>query len=502
MNDELFQRRLARETHARKQAEALLEEKSLALYLEAQERQAILDALRASEQKLAYQASHDLLTDVFNRGALYERIDEAISSAQRHQYPIWVCFLDMDRFKYINDRYGHAVGDQLLVTITARLHQALRKDDVIGRYGGDEFILMLRGDPHHELTPQTIQRILHTVCEPINIDQHPLQVTCSLGIAAFPIDGDTPAQLIERADAAMYIAKQSGRNMYQFYNAEIHSRVQERALIESCLTDALERNEFVLHYQPQVELLHGRLIGVETLLRWNHPELGLLSPDRFIPFAEESRLINQIGAWVLSEACKQCAAWHKAGFEHLRVAVNLSARQINGLELTKLVDMALADSGLAPAFLELELTETLMMSNLELTLETLHGLHERGVQVAIDDFGTGYSSFAYLKRLPLSSLKIDRQFVSDLDGDATVNSATIAHALIQLAHNLGLRVIAEGVETEQQLHLLRTLGCDEIQGWLHSRAVAADELEQILSTHNDSEWCRDQSPPIELLRAQ
>lgn len=487
--DDILQRRLERESSARKQAEALLEQKSLELFLEAQERQQALDALRESQKQLAWQAAHDALTGVHNRHAMLERLEEILSQAKRHDFPVWVAFIDLDRFKYVNDRYGHAVGDRLLVALSSRLRDVLRREDLVGRYGGDEFILVLQGDAQNDLSTQAIDRIRAAISEPLSFDGFTLNMTSSIGIAAFPADGDQPSMLIERADAAMYRAKESGRNVCQFYNAEIHARVQERALIESTLPPALSANELVLHYQPQVSLTDGKLVGAEALIRWQHPELGLLLPDRFIPLAEESVLINRIGAWALSEACKQCAAWHQAGLGRLRIAVNLSLRQLNGLELITLVDEALAASGLPADCLELELTESLMMTNIELTLETLHALHERGVQVALDDFGTGYSSFAYLKQLPLSCLKVDRQFVVGLGEEGgNADGEVIVRTLIQLAHNLGLRVIAEGVETSDQLAVLCSLGCDEMQGWLYSRALSARAFEAMIAEHRDEEW--------------
>lgn len=502
-SDDILQRRLARETSARKQAEALLEEKSLELFLEAQERQQALDALRESKEQLAWQAAHDALTGVHNRKALLERLEEILSHAKRHDFPVWVAFIDLDRFKYVNDRYGHAVGDRLLVALSSRLRSVLRREDLIGRYGGDEFILVLQGDAHNELSTQSINRIMDAICEPLPFEGFSLNITSSIGIAAFPNDGDLPSMLIERADAAMYRAKESGRNLYQFYNTEIHARVQERAMIESTLAPALEARQLLLHYQPQISLHDGKLIGAEALMRWQHPDLGLLGPDRFIPLAEESSLINRIGAWALNEACRQCAAWHKAGLGRLRIAVNLSLRQLNGMELITLVDQALAESGLPPDCLELELTESLMMTNIELTLETLHGLHQRGVQVALDDFGTGYSSFAYLKKLPLSCLKVDREFVRDLgeEGGST-DGEVIVKTLVQLAHNLGLRVIAEGVETRTQLAILGALGCDEMQGWLYSRALSARAFEAMAREHRDEEWSaratRDADKPLRI----
>ena len=487
--DEILKRRLEREASARKQAEALLEAKSLELFLEAQERQQALDALRESKEQLAWQAARDALTGVHTRKALLERLEDILSDARRNDFPVWVAFIDLDRFKQVNDRYGHAVGDRMLVTLSSRLRDVLRREDLIGRYGGDEFILVLQGDAHHELSTQAIDRIMAAICEPLPFEGFSLTLTSSIGIATFPSDGDQPAKLIERADAAMYRAKELGRNLYQFYNAEIHARVQERAMIESTLAPALEARELVLHYQPQVSLTDGQLVGAEALIRWQHPELGLLPPGRFIPLAEESSLINRIGAWALNEACRQCAAWHKAGLGRLRIAVNLSLRQLNGMELVTLVDDALAASGLPADCLELELTESLMMTNIDLTLETLRALHQRGVQVALDDFGTGYSSFAYLKQLPLSCLKVDREFVRDLGEEASsTDGEVIVRTLVQLAHNLGLRVIAEGVETNAQRAILCALGCDEMQGWLYSRALSARAFESLAREHRDEEW--------------
>lgn len=440
------------------------------------------------EQQLAYQATHDALTGVSNRSALLLQLDELLVYARRYQVPCWVAFLDLDRFKQINDRFGHRAGDTLLAAITTRLRQLLRQDDIIGRYGGDEFILVLRGGADSILTPQLLERIMQVVCEPVEVDGHALQVTCSLGIAAFPDDGDSGRILLERADAAMYRAKESGRNLYQLYNGEIHARLLERAQIERHLIDALAREEFFLLYQPKVEVATGKVTGVEALLRWRHPELGVLTPDRFIPMAEETVLINTLGLWVLREACRQCAALHQQGLSELTVAVNLSARQLNGPELIRMVHEALQSSGLAPSSLELELTESLMMSNVEQTMTTLRTLHARGVKISVDDFGTGYSSFAYLNRFPLSCLKIDRQFVAGLGEPGAHEASVITRTLIQLSHSLNLTVVAEGVETREQLQVLRDQGCDQIQGWLHSKAMEPEELLISMRAYDPAAW--------------
>ena len=599
--DDLTARRLAREISAREQAETLLEQKSLELFRQAEERQRVLDALRESEKRyrlivelspdailievngeivftnpsarlmfrethhlslmgrslaslirraktetdalrpminpeseteevavrldgsafdvsvyrisltyqgqpaiqmvardisfrkkleyqLSFQATHDPLTGINNRGALLERLLDAITYARRNSLPVWVAFIDLDRFKFINDHYGHRTGDQILTGITGRLRSILRSNDILGRYGGDEFIVVLRGGPEFDMSSETLERIMQAVAEPMKIDGRSLFVNCSVGVAVFPQDGDSPQQLLEMADAAMYRAKQSGRNRYQFFNQEIQAQLQERTRIESEFSGAIERGEFLLKYQPQIDLRSGDVTGVEALLRWQHPELGLLSPDRFVHMAEESTQINEIGAWVLNTATAQCADWHQMGLGHLRVAVNLSARQLNGQPLIRLVEQALASSGLPPHCLELELTESLMMSNMELTMETLQTLHAMGVQIAIDDFGTGYSNFAYLRKLPISCLKIDRQFIHDLSDTGARNTSIITQALISLGHNLHLRVTAEGVETEHQLRLLQQQGCDEIQGFIHSTALSPDDFKNAMQTHDPKHW--------------
>jgi len=440
------------------------------------------------EYQLSFQATHDPLTGISNRSALLDRMSDAITYARRNSLPVWVAFIDLDRFKFINDHYGHRAGDQILTGISSRLRSILRSNDILGRYGGDEFIVVLRGGPEFEMSPETLERIMQAVAEPTKIDGHSLFVNCSVGVSVFPQDGDSPQQLLEMADAAMYRAKQSGRNRSQFFNQEIQDQLQERTRIESEFSGAIERGEFLLKYQPQIDLRSGAVAGAEALLRWQHPELGLLSPERFVYMAEESTHIHEIGAWVLNTATAQCADWHRAGLGHLRVAVNLSARQLNGQPLIRLVEQALASSGLPPHCLELELTESLMMSNMELTLETLQVLHAMGVQIAIDDFGTGYSNFAYLRKLPVSCLKIDRQFIHDLSDTSARDTSIITQALISLAHNLNLRVTAEGVETEHQLHLLQQQGCDEIQGFIYGNALSPDDFKNALQMHNHTRW--------------
>jgi diguanylate cyclase (GGDEF)-like protein/PAS domain S-box-containing protein len=442
------------------------------------------------EYQLAYQATHDALTGTNNRRALLDHLSDAIAYAYRNQLAVWVAFIDLNRFKLINDRFGHRIGDLVLVSISQRLRQVLRVNDVLGRFGGDEFIVVLRGGTDAAMSSDILDRIMQAVAEPLTVEGHQLRINCSVGVAVFPQDGTTPQLLLERADAAMYRAKESGLHRCQFFNEEIHQHLQTRARIESDLAGAMERGEFFLEYQPQIDLNTGNVVGAEALLRWRHPDLGLMTPERFIDPAEESQLITEIGTWVLDQACKQCAAWHQSGMGRLRIAVNLSARQLNGLPLIRLVDTALTRSGLPADCLELELTESLMMSNIDITKETLQKLHTMGVQVAIDDFGTGYSSFLHLGRLPLACLKIDRQFIHDLSNLDMHDTSIITRTLIQLAQNLGLRVIAEGVENQEQLRLLQQQGCDEIQGFLYSGALVPDEFERQLRLHQPERWRR------------
>ena len=433
------------------------------------------------EQQLAHQATHDGLTGIPNRNRLLENLREALNYADRYQFPVWVAFLDLDRFKFINDHYGHRVGDKLLINLTRRLQNVMRKTDTVGRYGGDEFILVLRGGPDDSMNGIIVERIMEAVNEPMEIDGHHLKLSGSLGLATYPADGSSPDSLIENADIAMYRAKESGRNQYQFFTREMNQQHQEGGQIESALYNVLERDELFLEYQPQLDMRSGRIKGVEALLRWQHPELGLLTPARFISIAEKCGMIARIGEWIIHQACQQAADWERAGLGQLRMAVNLSVRQLDANGLFKTIEAALAASGLAPACLELELTETLMMSDLERTLDVLNKLRAVGVGIAVDDFGTGYSSFAYIKRLPLDSLKIDQSFIQELE--QSEDSHIIVRALIQLAHNLKLRVIAEGVETNFQFEFLKQYGCDEIQGYLYCKPLLPAELEAWLKEH-------------------
>ncbi len=441
------------------------------------------------EKQLAYQATHDTLTGLSSRAALFDHLSKSLAEAKNFGQPVWVAFLDLDRFKQINDRYGHRVGDQLLIIVTERLTHVLRRRDMLGRFGGDEFFIVLQGRPTGNTTSDLFERVMSSIREPITIDTNTLRVGCSIGVASYPSDGESPDELLANADAAMYCTKQSGRNRCQFYNSDIQEQLEKLTRIEMGLVDTLDRGELFIEYQPQVSIETGMVSGTEALLRWEHPELGRLTPNEVIPIAEESSTINRIDAWVVRNACNQIAQWEREGLGKLRVAVNLSARQLPELSLSSIVQSALINSGLLPDRLELELTETLMMSDIKLTQAILLELKQQGIQISVDDFGTGYSSLVYLQTLPLSSLKIDKQFVQALRDDTGHTTNQIVITLIRLAHSLKLRVVAEGVETQSQLHFLRQHGCDEIQGYLCSPPLRAADFSAFMKNHQPQAWC-------------
>ena len=421
------------------------------------------------QQQLEHQASHDALTDLPNRSLLADRLEQAIGYAQRYQHAVWIAFIDLDNFKLVNDSLGHQHGDQLLRTVAARLRACLRECDTVARLGGDEFTLLLMETADTPAAAGLLQRVLESVAAPVTLEGREHTVTCSIGVSVCPQDGIDAQQLLRQADIAMYRAKEAGRNQVQFFEAGMHARINERTLIEAELRHALERGELSLHYQPKVALRSGEMLGMEALLRWQHPSLGMVSPARFIPVAEETGLIVPIGRWVVRTACAQNQAWQQAGLPPQRVAVNLSTRQFKDPGLVDEIVAALHDSGLQPQYLELELTESLMMHNVGAAVEVLTQLKKLGVSLSIDDFGTGYSSLAYLRLFPIDYLKIDQSFVRDMLGDPNV--AAIVRSIIGLAHSLNFKVVAEGVEVEAQLAYLRRYQCDEMQGYLFSRPL-------------------------------
>ncbi|HAT32439.1 MAG TPA: PAS domain S-box protein [Janthinobacterium sp.] len=435
-----------------------------------------ITAVMRFEAELEFQAKHDTLTGLANRNLLRERLSQAIAGAARDGGPLWVLFVDLDRFKFVNDTLGHEAGDALLKILAGRLQAATREADTVARLGGDEFVLVLPGRGDEGLA--LLEGIMEAVAQPLALQEHEFFLTCSIGVAVYPADGDTAETLTKHADIAMYRAKELGRNTFQFYNASMNHRTLERLGMESDLRRALERGEFELHYQPQVELGGGAVVGMEALIRWNHPQLGRIAPALFIGLAEEMGLIIPIGAWVLRNACAQARAWQQAGLGPLRVAVNLSARQFTQKALLESVADALRESGLEARFLELELTESMVMSDVEHAITILRGLKGLGIHISIDDFGTGYSSLSYLRRFPIDVLKIDQSFVKDICGND--DDAAIVLAVISLAHSLRLSVIAEGVETAEQLAFLRAHGCDHMQGYFFSRPLAAQAFEQLL----------------------
>lgn len=439
------------------------------------------------ETQILHQATHDPLTGLPNRVLFHDILARAMDRALRTEKLLAVLFLDLDGFKNINDTLGHGYGDTLLKEIAQRLAATLRKDDLVARsdgmvarQGGDEFIILLQGISVVEDIIHISERILAAVAEPVMADGHEAHVTASIGITVFPFDDTDIEHLLRNADTAMYRAKETGKNNFQFYTAEMNAIMRERMEIENGLRHALERNELVLHYQPQVDIVSGNIVAVEALLRWAHPEKGLIPPDKFIPVAEESGLIVPIGEWTLRAACQQNKAWQDAGLPHIRMAVNLSARQFRQRNMVAVVAKAMEDAGLDPHSdnLELEVTESIIMKDMERTVATLNKLHEMGVRLSVDDFGTGYSSLSYLKRFPINTLKIDQSFIRDITTDP--DDATIAATVIALGHSLHLNVIAEGVETVEQVAFLREMKCDEMQGYYFSRPVPPEEMERLL----------------------
>ncbi|WP_374494955.1 EAL domain-containing protein [Zoogloea sp.] len=433
---------------------------------------------KASEARIAYLARHDPLTGLPNRTLLQDRLDQALANAVRHGSRIAVMFLDLDRFKTINDSLGHMTGDRLLQGVALRLSECTRETDTISRQGGDEFLIVLTDVDGPDDAARVAEKILERLRPSFDIDGQALTTSFSIGIALFPGDGTCAASLMKNADTAMYHAKESGRNTYRFFDEVMNVNALERLQLENALRQALDHQEFSLYYQPQVNLASGRIIGVEALLRWFNGPLGGVPPASFIPLAEECGLIVPIGRWVLHQACRQAVAWQAQGYAPIPVAVNLSAMQFRRTDMVATVREALESSGLSPQWLELELTESLLMQSGIEVEHTLAGLKALGVRMSIDDFGTGYSSLAYLKRFPVDCLKIDQSFVSDLIDDP--DDAAIVRAVIQLGRSLRLDVIAEGTETHEQLDVLRAEGCLAAQGYVFSPPLPPEALSDIL----------------------
>jgi diguanylate cyclase (GGDEF)-like protein len=445
------------------------------------EAQSQAEEIERAKVRLAHLAQHDALTDLPNRILLNDRLVHAIALARRQRKQLAVMFLDLDRFKYINDSLGHAVGDQLLQSVAARLIAAVRSTDTVCRQGGDEFVVLLANIEHAEDAALSAQKVLDALTTSHRIEHFELHVTVSIGISIYPDNGHDADTLIKNADTAMYQAKEGGRNHYQFFEQDMTVVAVERHAIESGLRSALARQEFVLYYQPKINLETGTISGVEALIRWQHPQRDLIPPEQFISIAEECGLIVPIGEWVLREACGHAQSWQDAGLTPVPVAVNISAVQFRHKGFLESVAAILQETGLAPAFLELELTESVLMQDAEATTSVLKALKAMGVRLAIDDFGTGYSSLSYLKRFPIDTLKIDQSFMRDIS-HATTDSddAAIVAAVVGMGKSLNQCVIAEGVETREQMAFLQAQGCGEGQGFYFSEPVTAEEVVALL----------------------
>ncbi len=432
-----------------------------------------------TQERLHFLAHHDLLTELPNRAMLIERLNHAINRTQSTNEPLAVIFLDLDRFKIINDTLGHNAGDQLLQKVADRLRPCVRKRDTVARIGGDEFVILLENIKDIASITSVASNLLDTLAQPFLLEGRELFVTSSIGIGVYPQDGEDSNTLLKNADTAMYRAKEHGRNNYQFYSADMSTRSLEKLTLETDLRHALDRDQFKLFYQPLVDLKNGMIVGLESLLRWQHPELGLISPDDFIPILEETGLIITVGEWVLRTACGQNRQWQNSGLPTLPVSVNLSARQFSETNLAEQISTILKETQLAPTCLHLEITESVIMNNAASTYNILDELNRLGVHLAVDDFGTGYSSLSYLKRFPIDVLKIDRSFVRDITTDP--DDASIVSTVITLAHSLKLKVVAEGVETEEQALFLRNGSCDIAQGYLYSKPIPAQEMMTLLT---------------------
>lgn len=431
------------------------------------------------EEIIRHQAFHDALTDLPNRVLFNDRLNIALASAQRNNGSVAVMFMDLDRFKLINDTLGHSIGDELLKEVALRLQDCLRDGDTVARWGGDEFTVLLPKIESVNDAINTAYRILDALKAAFVIRRHELFVTTSIGIAIYPEDGQEAEILLQNADVALYRSKEQGRGTCQLYNPTMNAK--EQFILENSLRHALDRDEFILHYQPKVNICTGEIVGLEALVRWEHPEMGLVSPATFIPIAEETGLIVELGEWVLRTACQQAVLWHKLGLAPLSVAINLSARQFYQPNLVEIVAQVIESTGLNPQQLELEITETIAVKNMEFAKSILCNLQALGVHIAMDDFGTGYSSLNYLKQLPFNTLKIDQSFIQDLKPAS--KDVEIINAVIALGKGLDLKVVAEGVDNEEQLELLRSLNCEIVQGYLFSRPLSVDSTTDILQAN-------------------
>jgi diguanylate cyclase (GGDEF)-like protein/PAS domain S-box-containing protein len=441
-----------------------------------------VSALRAAALRMSYLAQHDSLTDLPNRVLLTDRLTQSICLAERSGHKVGLLFLDLDGFKHVNDCLGHTVGDRLLRTVAQCLRLCVRSSDTVSRLGGDEFVIMLSQISHARDAAYIADKVLQAIREPRHLGEHDLHLTASIGIVSYPDDGANAEMLLRNADFAMYQAKDAGRDNYQFFKPELNLRALERQSLQGSLRQALQHQEFVLHYQPKLSLQTGAIRGVEALIRWRHPQTGLMPPAQFIPVAEESGLIVPIGRWVLREACRQARAWQDAGIAPLTVAVNISSVELRAKGFIAGLRASLTETGLDPDRLELELTETFLMQDSLATAAVLEAIRNLGVRLALDDFGTGFSCLSYLKRFPIDTLKIDRSFVRDLATDA--DNAGIVKAVINMGKSLHMRVVAEGVETREQLLFLQEHSCSDGQGYYFAHPMPPGELTQLMARHD------------------
>jgi len=437
----------------------------------------LLSERTAEVNRLAY---YDTLTGLPNRTLFEDRLAQAVAVAQRAGQPLGILFVSLDQFKKVNDTLGHLRGDELMKQVAVRLRGCVTEGDTLARFGGDEFAVMLTHIDGAKDVVETIGSLRNALQPPFELEGQELFASTSVGVSLFPHDGKESQSLLKNAGSALYRAKRSGGDNYQFYTGDMNSKAAKQFALETSLRRAIENEEFVLHYQPRLAVDSLTITGVEALVRWQHPQLGMLSPIEFIPLAEDNGLILPLGEWVLRTACRQSRAWQQKGFAAKRVGVNVSARQFQQQHLAEVVLQILEETGLAPECLDLELTESSIMSNAQATIDALTKLKARGVTISVDDFGTGFSSLSYLKRLPINALKIDQSFVRDLTTDP--DDAALVMAIVTLAHNLRLQVVAEGVETEEQLRFLNLIRCDEVQGYLFSKPLAPEALEQLLAS--------------------
>ena len=458
----------------------MLREANSNLVIATMEAHRLTEQVESAKVELDHLVHHDALTNLPNRMLMQDRLSQAIEVARRQRRQLAVMFMDLDRFKHINDSLGHAVGDQLLQSVAQRLVACVRHSDTVSRQGGDEFLLLLPYIEQADDATLSAQKMLTALAAPHQIDGSDLHISVSIGISVYPDDGQDAQTLIKCADTAMYYAKENGRNNFKFFELDMNTRAVQRQSIESGLRQALDRQEFVLHYQPKIDLLSGTIVGAEALIRWQHPQLGLLSPGEFVPIAEDSGLIRPIGRWVLREACRQARTWLQAGLPPITMAVNTSTLELGAEDFLENLRAILEETQIEPHYLELELTESVLMRDAELTGSLLQSIADLGVKLAIDNFGTGYSSLSYLSRFPIDTLKIDKSFVNRMNGNP--DDANIVSAVISMGMSLRQRVIAEGVETPEQHASLLALHCDQGQGYYFGRPVPAEAFATLLQT--------------------